>query len=827
MQRGRLHVIGVRHHSPACARLVAATIRRLKPRAVLIEGPADMNGRLDELRLPHRLPVAVFSFVRAGDATSTSTSLGEGVGSFSPFCQTSPEWQALHAGHEVGADVRFMDLPAWDKAFLGVENRYSDGQRRHNEAIKRLCARFHIDGYDALWDHLFESAPQAGLTDDEAAAALEQRLDAYFVALRNDEDGGQRDGPREAFMRRFLRAALREYPGDDDVVVAVCGGYHATALLDPFTDDDVIGREPAGWPEAARPEGAESYLVPWSFKRLDAFTGYAAGMPSPGYYDDVFSVGVREAGERGLKAIVTELREKNVAVSAADVIATRTMSEGLARLRGHPAVLRTDLLDGVAAALVKESLDVPLPWAERGPLQHGSDALLSLVVQVLSGERQGRLAPGTPQPPLVKDVEDTLEAMKLTPSSGPSRTEKLRLMEPAALGKSRVLHRLRVLSIPGFKRASGPRPGVVEDAALLEERWVIADHPDRVPGIIEAAAFGATLESAAAARLEALFLAPDLDLEATTNLLGEAVLVGLTSLTGRALSAIRRHAARETDLARLGGALHRLLGLFRTDALFGARHRPELQEGIVDVYERGLWLLEQVTGVSSSSDGRIVDAIRALRDCAREPRTGVNTEELTDVCLRRADAEDAPPAVRGACLGVLWSMGLLGRLQHEATGRHPAVDDDTGTDNNTDNNTRQVAIDAVRRMARPTLLGDFLAGLFALAREEVVMGEDVIGVVDEAVAGLPEQDFLIALPALRLAFSFFPPREKVSLAERIAGRHGSSRTVARDLLHLEVDATTTVSGRAVDEAVQQVLLKYGLWVATGTATETASSEVAS
>jgi hypothetical protein len=803
MQRGRLHVVGVRHHSPACARLVAWTLRRLRPKAVLIEGPSDMNERLDELRLPHRLPVAVFSFVRPSTdgADPATTSLGGGVGSFAPFCQTSPEWQALTVGHDVGADVKFMDLPAWDKAFLGVENRYSDGQRRHNEAIKHLCARFHIDGYDALWDHLFEGDPPPGTAEDDAMTALQERLDAYFVALRNDEEGGERDGPREALMRRFIRAALRAFPGDDDVVVAVCGGYHAAAILDAFRDDEVKAgaRVPAGWPEVERPAGAESYLVPWSFKRLDAFTGYAAGMPSPGYYDDVFAHGAKEASERGLRAIVTHLREKNVAVSAADVIAARTMSEGLARLRGHPSLLRTDLLDGVAAALVKEALDVPLPWAERGPLQHGSDALLAQVVRVLSGERQGRLAQGTPQPPLVGDVEATLDAHRLTPTEGPSRTEKLRLMEPAALEKSRILHRLRVLSIPGFSRASGPRPGVVEDAALLEERWVIADHPDRIAGIIEAAAFGATLEGAAAARLETLFSAPELDLEATTTLLGEAVLVGLFSLTGRALSAIRRHAARETDLARLGGALHRLLGLFRTDALFGARHRPELQQGLVEVYERGLWLLEQVTGVSSSADGRIVDAIRALRDCAREPRTGVVKDALIDVCLRRADAEDAPPAVRGACLGALWSLGQLAQLQPG----HVTGSDDDGAD-------RSVAVEAVRKMARPTLLGDFLAGLFALAREEVVMGDDVIAVVDEAIAGLPEQDFLIALPALRLAFSFFPPREKVGLAERVAGRHGSATTTARDLLRLDVDATTTASGRAVDEAVQALLERYGL-----------------
>ena len=45
----RLAVLGVRHHSPACARLVRETIDRLRPAYVLIEGPADMNPHLDEL----------------------------------------------------------------------------------------------------------------------------------------------------------------------------------------------------------------------------------------------------------------------------------------------------------------------------------------------------------------------------------------------------------------------------------------------------------------------------------------------------------------------------------------------------------------------------------------------------------------------------------------------------------------------------------------------------------------------------------------------------------------------------------------------------------
>ncbi|WP_219928270.1 hypothetical protein, partial [Stenotrophomonas sp. HMWF003] len=61
-------IIGVRHHSPACARLVAARIRRQRPAFVLIEGPADFNPRLAELHLDHRLPLAIYSH-RSDDST--------------------------------------------------------------------------------------------------------------------------------------------------------------------------------------------------------------------------------------------------------------------------------------------------------------------------------------------------------------------------------------------------------------------------------------------------------------------------------------------------------------------------------------------------------------------------------------------------------------------------------------------------------------------------------------------------------------------------------------------------------------------------------------
>jgi hypothetical protein len=199
-----------------------------------------------------------------------------------------------------------------------------------------------------------------------------------------------------------------------------------------------------------------------------------------------------------------------------------------------------------------------------------------------------------------------------------------------------------------------------------------------------------------------------------------------------------------------------------------------------------------------------VNAIAALRDTARTRHAANSNDDnnrtaLLAVCERCSANDDAPPAIRGAALGVQWSLGAL-------TARTPLGDDNNAAE---DAGT-QAAIAAVRRMAGPTVVGDFLAGLFALARAEVSRGGAVIAAVDEVVAAMPEPDFLIALPALRLAFSFFPPREKVNVAEQVAAHHGASPAAGRQLLTLTVDADVTASGRAIDDAVQALLVRYGL-----------------
>ena len=160
---------------------------------------------------------------------------------------------------------------------------------------------------------------------------------------------------------------------------------------------------------------------------------------------------------------------------------------------------------------------------------------------------------------------------------------------------------------------------------------------------------------------------------------------------------------------------------------------------------------------------------------------------------RRAHDDAAPPALRGACLGARWSLGQLG-------GQAEAMD---------------AAVVAVRRAASPAAFGDFLAGLFALAREETVHGDDVLRVIGEVLGGLSEHDFLIAIPAMRLAFAWFPPREKSVIAGRVAVLHGKTASEGRALLTLAADPATLAAAAALDRAVEERLRRYGLIAADG------------
>ncbi|WP_354702150.1 hypothetical protein DSM112329_02503 [Paraconexibacter sp. AEG42_29] len=766
--------IGVRHHSPACARLVRDVIRDLRPAHVLIEGPSDMNDRLDELLLGHGLPVAVFTSYRDDERHHAS---------WSPLCEHSPEWIALTEGRAAGADVRFIDLPAWHPAFASLTNRYSDAELRHARAIERLCEEFAVDNVDTLWDHLFEIDPDAQLADT---------LDAYFDLVRGDAVASGEDGAREAFMARWVDAAVAD-AGERPVVV-VTGGFHRPALVAAAGAGAGAGAAggTGGWPDVpAFPPGAVggSYLVPFSFKRLDAFDGYQSGMPSPRYYQRLWEAGPDAAGDEIMRSVVRRLRDRRQPVSTADLVAARTLAGGLARLRGHRHPGRADVLDALVGALVSDALDRPPPWTSRGRIAAGTDPVIVEMVAALAGDVVGRLHPDTPHPPLVHAVAADLERLGI-----PERGQlALTLTDEPDRARSRVLHRLRLLEIPGVERTAGPASGA---DPTLDEAWTLTQTDLRLPALIEAGSYGATLDAAAAAALGGALDDAGADPGALARVLFDAALCGLDALSEQVLERAAALIGGVGELGGLGELLATALGLWRHDRLLGAHGSPALATVVARCTTRGLWLVEGIRGGPAPADDTRLRAVVALRDALLHADAVLPVPRDAAVAVfARSVAADRPPDLRGASVGVTWVFAAAQDQSPDADVR----DDDAALER------------AVRGAGRRETLGDFLAGLFAVAREQVLAAgpAGVLGLLDELLCELPEDDFLVALPALRLAFSWFPPRERELIAGRLLQRRGVQGS-AGSLLRLASDPELLRRARTVEARVDELLAREAL-----------------
>ena len=152
------------------------------------------------------------------------------------------------------------------------------------------------------------------------------------------------------------------------------------------------------------------------------------------------------------------------------------------------------------------------------------------------------------------------------------------------------------------------------------------------------------------------------------------------------------------------------------------------------------------------------------------------------MAARLALSTDAPPDLRGAGFGFGWSLGA------EEAGE---------------------PVRAVRGAFTPSSAGDWLAGLFALAREEVLQAGGVLDVLDEALDAMGDEDFLVALPALRQAFEFFPPRERHTIAQHLLARRGLTGD-SRALLRLGAAPGRVGVGAELDGRVAELLNREGL-----------------
>jgi hypothetical protein len=499
-----VHVFGIRHHGPGSARSLLAAFERLKPDAVLVEGPVEADDQI--LWVSHadlKPPVALLIY-RPDEPLSSV---------FYPMATFSPEWNALRYAAQHGVPANFIDLPKVNWMALPKEMDEAPNDDDALQAIARIAGE---EDFERWWDRLVESRG-----DDQVFPAIHEAM----AALRSEgaRPANQLDTLREAAMRQEIRAAQKK--GFERIAV-VCGAWHAPALITmpPAKEDTALLKGLAK-------VKVQATWVPWTHGRLLKASGYGAGIESPGWYEHLWT-SRKEPVIHWVSRVAQLLRAEDLDASSAQTIDTVRLAETLAAFRGRPNVTLAELNDATSTVLL-----------------FGNPTPLRLIEQkLIVGEIMGEVPADASVVPVQKDLEAEQKRLRMKAELTPRQLD-LDLRKDGDRDRSHLLHRLTLLHVPW-----GHVQNVSGKLGTFHEMWQLKWEPEFVVEVIAAAPWGNTVASAASARARQQ-AADAKQLPEITALIEPVLKADLPDAAPGVLDRLREIAAVAPDVAHLMEAI--------------------------------------------------------------------------------------------------------------------------------------------------------------------------------------------------------------------------------------------------------------------------------
>lgn len=726
-----VHIFGIRHHGPGSARSLQGALEALQPDLILVEGPPEADSLLPlMLHAEMKPPVALLVYASDNPADA----------SFYPFAQFSPEWQALTYGLKHGIPTRFFDLPLTHRfgekpaQIIDKEPQAAPEQEGNvgdadiadptptptPDPLTALAEAAGYTDFERWWNHLVEER-SADLEVFgailEAISALRETDTGEFIAP--DEPNEQL---REATMRQNIRTALRKGHGK---IAVVCGAWHSPALKEgPL---EALRKSDADLLKSLPKTGVSATWIPWTFSRLSRFSGYGAGITSPGWYQHLWESSDRIT-ERWMAKIAALLREEDLGASPAQVIDAVRLANALAALRER-ALPGLDDMDGAAEAT----------------FAFGNPLVLQLISEQLTvGERLGEVPSATPAAPLQQELSREANRLRM-PMDAAVRALELDLRKELDLGRSQLLHRLNLLGLPWGN------PQSLSGKGTFKEGWQIKWEPEFAVRLIEAGRYGQTVEAAATGMV--LERAGSASLPELTKLLDTVLLCDLSKATGTLMGALEATAAQSSDITQLMAALPPLARVLR----YGNVRQTDT--GAVGQVVDGLLARIRVglpNACASLSDdaaeamfGHLLEVHSAVQTLQNPEQTGLWLQTLGQL----ANQQTPHGLIAGRCVRLLMEAGRLEAA--EATRRLGLALSDPDPDK------------------AAAWVEGFLKGSGLILTHDDVL----FGVMDGWVAGLSGEAFVRVVALLRRTFSTFEAPERRAIGEK-AKRGGQKVTLA-------------------------------------------------
>lgn len=706
-------ILGVRHHGAGSAQYVQEVLKQLKPDLILVEGPPEMEAMArwigDKALKP---PVAVLCY----DQENTEQA------AFYPFAVYSPEWVALAYANNKQVPFRMMDLPLAIRWQMDREIRPDaattedaaemEGATFEKSPLAYFAELAGYDNSDLWWEDLFENRylPKQAEAHFEAVLLTMQTLRESGLPSALDAENHY----REAYMAQCIRQAQQEMYSN---IVVVCGAWHAPALLDLEKTEAEHYAILNSLPKSK--VKVDASWVPWTNERLTWWSGYGAGIESPGWFSHLWDYPKDTRGVQWLAGVARLFRNKKVDVSTAHVIEAARLAESLAALRERARPGLWELNEATIAVMcMGEAIQMEL-----------------LKKELIVGRAIGKVPKDLPKLPLYADFEQYIDKLRLPQPDGKKFLE-LDLRKDIDLRRSIFFFRLNVLEV-NWAFQTG-----VRSRGTFKEGWELKWRAEVVLQIVDKGIWGNTLEEAAnkflISKADASNSIADL-----SEYIRQAIPAELFNAIDYLLLKTNELSAVAADIQQLMAAIGPLSHVSR----YGNVRGTDLQT-IGKVVESMLLrvcvgLPTACYGMDEQSAQSMFKLIRSVHDAVRLIENPELMEQWQGVLKILADKEGIPAIIRG-CTGRLLFDALVVSREETAIQFGLAL-----------SNGNQAIESAA-------WLEGFLSGSGTI----LLFDPHLWNLLYRWMAELEDEIFNHMLPILRRTFAHFPPAERKQIGEK-------------------------------------------------------------
>ncbi|MFK7971626.1 MAG: DUF5682 family protein [Bacteroidia bacterium] len=712
-----VHILGIRHHGVGSAIKVKKRLEALKPDIILVEGAPEIDPLLPHIGHPDlRPPVAIMIYNPKDPSQST----------FYPFAAYSPEWVAAAYANEHQIPVRAIDLPA---AISFGQKAQGGSAPIHRDPMSYLAEAAGFDDGESWWDYQFEH----GKTASEEAHF--EAVNIAMTALRDEGIASSLDTEniaREAWMRELVRKAQMDM---HSTIAVVCGAWHAPALMDISGQDRDDAKLLKKLPKPKLK--LEASWIPWTNDRLSMFSGYGAGITSPGWYAHQWSL-PEDIAMTWLTAVAAQFREEGMDISTAHVLESYRLAISLCQLRKKSHVTLSELNEAILTVMCM-----------------GDGVLVELIrKKLVVGNIIGTVPDDIPKVPLQQDFEKIIKSlrMKLTADE---KLQTLDLRKDIDLKRSVLLHRLELLGITWATRTHSRTKGTFKEA------WTLYWQPEMMITLIDKAYLGNTVEQATIQEIRQQSESSN-RIATIARLINQAIPAELNDSIDALLNRIDALSSQSSDILDLMEAIPELVNISR----YGNVRQSDI-DVLSDIVKRlftkiCIGLPNACYGLDEDSSnamfGHIVSLQQAIKIYDQE-EVYAQWEEALHLLIDREGVHDI---IRGCVCRLLLDSG---RLPYEEAMQR---------------------IGQALSVARdPRNVASWIEGFLRGSGMILIYDHRLWNVLYTWVESLEKSIFMNLLPYLRRAFSRFPYGERRQVGQKaqngLVAESGSQNKEAHDV----------------------------------------------